>query len=66
MAEICMDCWNKLNGTRESKWKYVLSWKKDLCEECGQYKRVIIRARLWAIVYQQLDDIIAYSKIRKR
>lgn len=34
MAEFCMECWIKINGTRESKWKYVLSWRKDFCEEC--------------------------------
>ena len=40
-----MDCWNKINETHDSKWRYALSWDKDLCEECGQYKRVIVVER---------------------
>jgi hypothetical protein len=30
MAEYCLDCWNKLNETKDSRWRYVLSWGKDL------------------------------------
>ena len=66
MAEICLDCWNKLNGKKDSKWRYVISWDKDLCEECGQYKRVIVRARLWSLIQQQLSDAIEYSKTSKK
>ena len=47
MAEFCYECWNKINETHEPKWKYVLSWGKDLCEECGEYKRVIVAERSW-------------------
>ena len=46
MAEFCLDCWNKLNEMMDSKWRYILSWEKDLCEECGEYKRVIVAERL--------------------
>ena len=42
MAELCLDCWNKLNETNDSSKRYVLSWEKDLCEECREYKRVIV------------------------
>jgi len=48
MAEFCLDCLNKLNGSKDSKWRYVMSWEKDLCEECGQLKRVVITERLWS------------------
>ena len=47
MAEFCLECWNKLNGTKNSKWKYVLSWDRKLCEGCGQWKRVIVCERRW-------------------
>lgn len=46
MSEICLDCWNKLNETKDPARKYILSWRKELCEDCGQMKRVIIRMRL--------------------
>ncbi|MBQ6894701.1 MAG: hypothetical protein IJN40_04330 [Clostridia bacterium] len=42
MAEICLDCWNKINKTNYPERKYVLSDYLDLCEECGCYKRIII------------------------
>ena len=46
MSEICLDCWNKLNETKDPARKYILTWRKELCEDCGQMKRVIIRMRL--------------------
>lgn len=58
MAEICLDCWNELNETHDSKWRYVLSWSKDLCEECGQYKRVIVVERLWSRTQRVLAEAI--------
>ena len=45
MAEICLECWRKLSEQREPRWKYVLSRELDLCEECGEWKRVIVRER---------------------
>ena len=42
MAEFCLDCWNEINGTKHSKRKYVMSKELDLCEECGEWKQVII------------------------
>ena len=45
MAEICLGCWQKLSDERELRWKYILSRELDLCEECGLWKRVIVRER---------------------
>ncbi len=45
MAEICLDCWNELTGKRYTKLKYILSENLDLCENCGEYKNVIVIER---------------------
>ena len=45
MAEFCLDCWNRLNNTDDSKNKYILSKELDLCEGCGEWKHVIIIER---------------------
>ena len=45
MAEICLECWGKLSDEREPKWKYVLSKELDLCEECGEWRLVIVKER---------------------
>ena len=45
MAEFCLECWNKINGTKDDERKYVLSKDLDLCEECGELKPVIIMER---------------------
>ena len=45
MAEICLDCWNKINNTNDTESKYILSEHLDLCEDCGEYKHVIIMER---------------------
>ena len=46
VAEFCLECWNKMNETKDSSCRYVLSWEKDICESCGEYKRVISVERL--------------------
>lgn len=51
MAEFCLDCWNKLNKTRFTEKEYVLSKEPDLCEECGQWKLVIVRVRRIPALY---------------
>ena len=58
MAEFCLDCWNKINETNDSKWRYALSWNKDLCEEYGQYKRVIVVERFWSRAQRILAEAI--------
>ncbi len=45
MAEFCLQCWNKINGTTYKSFHFVLSKDNDLCEECGQYKPVIVMAK---------------------
>ena len=45
MAEICLDCLNKLNDCDDSPRKYIFSDELEFCEECGEYKRVIVVER---------------------
>ena len=42
MSEICLECWNKINGTEEPESKYVLSDNLELCEECMELKHIIV------------------------
>ena len=45
MAEFCLDCFNKLNDTNYTKWDVKLSWGLDLCEECCEFKHVVVVIR---------------------
>ncbi|MDR0916259.1 MAG: hypothetical protein LBN02_03620 [Oscillospiraceae bacterium] len=48
MAEICVDCMKKSarkNGEPFSEREWVISDDADICEWCGEYKRVIIKRR---------------------
>jgi len=45
MAEFCLDCISKTFNEKPKKRKYVLSSEPDLCEGCGECKRVVIRYR---------------------
>lgn len=45
MAEFCLDCWNRIVGTKDPPGKYIISREPDLCEECGQWKPVIVRVK---------------------
>ena len=58
MAEVCLDCWNKDMGTKEKPGKFLMTRKPELCEECGQYKRVIIRYRLHCIIADRFMEMV--------
>ena len=45
MAEFCKECWKKINGIDNGKVGYRLSKELDLCEGCGEYKRVVVELR---------------------
>ena len=52
MAEFCLECWNRINGSNDSKRKYILSKDLDLCEGCGEYKSVIVMERREYYLYK--------------
>ena len=52
MAEFCLDCWNKINGTNDSAKKYIISKDLDLCEGCGEWKRVIVAEKKYHYLYK--------------
>lgn len=43
MAEFCLECFNKLNGTHYTKGDVIEDI--DLCEGCGEYKKCIVMFR---------------------
>ena len=45
MAEFCLDCWNRIMDTNDPPKKYLISKELELCEGCGEYKHVIVRAK---------------------
>ena len=52
MAEICLDCLNKLSHRKDSPQKYILSDELELCEECGEYKKVIVIERKYYYLHK--------------
>lgn len=62
MAEICLDCWNKLNGTNDSESKYILSKEAGFCEECGEMKNIIIVEKK-TYIYRKLRFVIFPFKL---
>ena len=51
VAEFCLECWKKINEIEDDSIKFVLSRESDLCEECGEYKRVVIGERRRTFLY---------------
>lgn len=51
MAEFCLECWNRMNETRDTERDWVLSEELDLCEGCGQWKRVVVTVRKHKLLY---------------
>ena len=42
MAEFCLACWNRINKMNDPPVKYIFTNELELCEGCGEWKRVII------------------------
>lgn len=59
MAELCLDCWNKINKSNLKRYHVVLFKDLDMCEECGEWKRCIAR-------YNLLGNIADELEMRKR
>ena len=45
MAEFCAECFSKVFNEKPRKWKYLFSEEPDLCDGCGEWKRVVVRIR---------------------
>ena len=54
MAEFCLDCLNRLDDTCYTKWDVIRSWRKEICEGCGQPRRTVICLRRRTIQQQRL------------
>lgn len=52
MADFCPECWNRMNNTDESPDKFFLTDEPELCEGCGEQKRVIIAMRKGYYAYK--------------
>ena len=66
MAEFCLDCWNKLMETQDPPKKFHLSEELDFCEECGQWKPVIICVRKRYLIKEHLENFIFLRRNKKR
>ena len=51
MAEFCLDCWNRLNRERLTERDVILSREYDLCEGCGEVRRVVEGERTFKFFY---------------
>jgi len=43
MADFCLDCYNKMNGTNYRVKDVTLDDELDLCEGCGEWKPCVLR-----------------------
>ena len=66
MSEICIDCWNKYMETTDKPRKFLMSRVPELCEDCGQYKRVIIRYRLHSILLDRITEMVEDVRCQRK
>lgn len=57
MSEICLDCYNEIMKANDTKRKFIITRKPDLCEECRQFKPVIIRVKTRYILKEWCEEI---------
>ena len=58
MSEICVDCFCKDSNGADNPKKFIISRYPELCEECGQYKRVIIRYKTRYILADRFRELV--------
>ena len=56
MSELCLECLNKLMGTNDPAKKYIISRELDLCEECGEWKPVVITIKKRYLIKEWVDE----------
>ena len=61
MAEFCVECWNKLCNKDLPAKEYILSRYPELCEHCGEYKKVVIMERRDALFRYVRPFVIMYE-----
>ncbi len=66
MAEFCVDCWNKIMESNDPPQKFIISRELDLCEECGEWKRVIIRVKGRYLAAERLREFVQDLRKRQR
>ncbi len=64
MAEFCLECWNKLNDTNYKPIHYVLSRDLEFCEECEQFKRVVVKRRCFYYLARIRQDITDLKNLK--
>lgn len=42
MAEFCFECFNRLEESHYTRQDVKLSFLPDLCESCGQSRRIVV------------------------
>ena len=65
MAEICLECLEKINEKKFRKNEYILSKDLDLCECCGEWKSVVVTTRK-NYYMQRLNFITEFFKKRRQ
>lgn len=65
MAEFCLECFNKINGTEYTKSEVWL--EPDLCEECGEIKPCVMELSPKPILLRMADWVIGvFKKIKEK
>ena len=65
MAEFCKDCFLRMNGDTYAN-RIILSRDLDICEGCGEWKRVVEEIRYRTPIDDIIDDIIDRRLKKKR
>lgn len=59
MAEFCLDYLHRIDGTHNTRADVKLSLFRELCEGCGEYKRVVFSFRdprgawFWRLIFRK-------------
>ncbi len=57
MADFCIECFNKINETNLTTKEVVISKELNLCEECEEWKNVIICIKKRFAIYNFIKKL---------
>lgn len=66
MSELCLECLNQLMGTNDPPQKYIISRNEDLCEECGEWKPVVIAIKRRYLIQEGVIELITVDPLAQK
>ncbi len=63
LAEFCLECLNKISRTNYTEKDFIISKDLDFCEECCEYKHVVVVSKKSSI-HRRLKNSFPNTRLK--